>query len=104
MKQYAVVRLHKNEDAQKAFPERSHVAATFSAAIAAMNQVLKGEQRHQIECPRFEQPLRVELNTEWLELWIINSPSENDTNIIRSAPGGDDFRANYTDRTVRELL
>ncbi|MCH5690006.1 hypothetical protein LWM68_40770 [Niabella sp. W65] len=87
MKLYTVVLLPKESEGIQGLPEKNFVTKEYSKAIAMLNAFLRQESRHQLPPVRGEQALRIELDNEFVELWILNTPDADTLNVVnRSAP------------------
>ncbi|WP_346236124.1 hypothetical protein ABDK00_017045 [Niabella insulamsoli] len=99
MKSFTIFRRPKNDDAFYSIPENNKVHDSFRSAVEAMNRVLRSQQRHELPSTLKQDPLIIELDREWMELWISDRPCfETDVNMIRHEPAGRDFRS---ERPVR---
>ncbi|MGN7787390.1 hypothetical protein ACTJIJ_22850 [Niabella sp. 22666] len=99
MKLYGVVLVPKDSEAIQGLPEKNFVTKEYSKAIAMLNAFLRQENRHPMPPVRGEQTLRIELDNEFVELWILNTPDADSTNVVnRTTPAGEDYRSPWSDR------
>lgn len=80
-KKFIIIRYPQDEQSH-IVPENNAVFNNFVHAVICINGMLQAENRHRLQADMKEQPLRISLDTEVVELWICETRGEEEVNKI----------------------